>query len=136
MLDKGRTCPPQWSAFAKQKLPCDLVDILSEPDMFSEQDGDFKNVSYGVAMLTLLHSCMKVAVYHIEHELDEHNYTNMCLNSLFHQREKFYQAMWNKRHLIHAQDQFAHISLALDFHTFSVQAFRCVHTLWKMSEYS
>lgn len=45
ILGLGAVYPLQWVIYAETRLPCILMDIFLEPDMFSDQAGAFKACS-------------------------------------------------------------------------------------------
>ncbi|THH30452.1 hypothetical protein EUX98_g3730 [Antrodiella citrinella] len=88
----------EWEALAESDLPCILMDIVSELDMFSDRQGAFKSISYSSRILDLLsHFLITLRNWP---DADMAKVTHV-IRGLVGRMDRFCKAMWTNRHLIH-----------------------------------
>ncbi|TCD67439.1 Protein pns1, partial [Steccherinum ochraceum] len=100
---RSKERPRQWKAWAQTKLPCVVMDILMEPDMFSEDDSSFKNLKYSFHLLVILQYALAqlVGEYEIPFTKEyDNSYDKTCARALLTRLDRFAEAMWARRHLI------------------------------------
>ncbi|TCD66121.1 hypothetical protein EIP91_001730 [Steccherinum ochraceum] len=95
--------PRQWKVWAATKLPCILMDILLEEDMFAEDESRFTNIRYSFEVLATLHYCLTtlMGMYDVpDTNAFVDNHDRECAAALLSRMERFVDLMWTKRHLI------------------------------------
>ncbi|TCD60012.1 hypothetical protein EIP91_010911, partial [Steccherinum ochraceum] len=131
-MNYGGSRPPQWAAFSKAALPCVLMDIACEDDMFQERSCDeaFKTLNYGIKIVSLLGFCTLTLCKGILSEDDR-----LCKAGILSKRDRFMKAMWKRRHLIQLESDIIEPDHAFsDFITLPYPAHSCVGQILVLSK--
>ncbi|THH30435.1 hypothetical protein EUX98_g3755 [Antrodiella citrinella] len=89
--------PTQWTTYTQTGLPSVLIDIIIEPDTFSQSENEHNNIVYRAKFLYLLRFCVIFASYR-EDDVDL-----QCCAELLRRREEFFLAVWNMRSVIRTE---------------------------------
>jgi len=95
--------PLVWDSFERSGVPCILMQIVLEKDMFSEEPNTFKSLSYSVQLLTLLSyflSNFSLDVYRHDCSAEHHAQRNAVIWDVVSNMDRFCKAMWGLRGLI------------------------------------
>ncbi|TCD67818.1 hypothetical protein EIP91_011880 [Steccherinum ochraceum] len=90
--------PTQWYAYVETQLPCILVDMVSEPDMFQDDPTAFKSVSYGAEILAAIVYCLFMIM---SGGIEGRSRRDLkCMKGLSSRIGRFSRAMWSQRHIL------------------------------------
>ncbi|TCD67068.1 hypothetical protein EIP91_000581 [Steccherinum ochraceum] len=89
--------PMQWDAYAEAQLPCVLLDIASEPDMFQHDPVAFKSMNYSAEILQVILFCLFLIMPGGLKGRTDRDLT--CMKGISSRIGRFSRAMWEQRHL-------------------------------------
>ncbi|TCD61170.1 hypothetical protein EIP91_008832 [Steccherinum ochraceum] len=90
--------PPQWHAFSETLLPCVLMDIVTDPAMFTPQRVTFKSLMYGIEILRVINLSVSMILHAINDKLDKAD--TRCAAGILSKLGSFSEALWKKRDLM------------------------------------
>ncbi|TCD66132.1 hypothetical protein EIP91_001741 [Steccherinum ochraceum] len=104
-MDFGLTTPGQWDAFSATRLPCLLMEMMTDSGLVGHNLGDgshSKPVHYASSLMTALRTC----VYSLLEGVQAENPRDIeCAREVLKNLKKLCRALWAQRHLLKPKRQ-------------------------------